>query len=860
MNSRSDPEVSAPPTCLRFDDFELWPAERQLLRQGEPVALTARAFGVLVALVERAGQLVSKDELMQRVWAGLIVEDNNIAVHVAQLRKALGPRAIATIAGCGYRFALPVQAGALAAPKLPATRPPSDELPGNLPARPAPLIGREAELLDLLALLATQPLVTVCGEAGVGKTHLAMTAAVQRQPQQRDGAWWVDLAPLSDPAQLAPTIARTLGFKPAEGEDPLAALARRLRPVQMLLVLDNAEHLAEAVSALAAALVAATRALSLLVTSQVPLRAPSEQLFRLAPLALPPEGCSAAQARSSGAMQLLAARAGSAGRPLAWTHSHDSAASDAEVQLAAQVCRELDGNALAIELAAARLPALGLAGLAGRLHQRLGLLGPGTATPRSRRNALDAALDWSHGLLSETEQQVFRRLAVFPGAFELDTAALCLADAQLPPERVVEAILDLVDRSLVGLDRAHAARYRLLETTRLYAQARLAADPQADEARRGFARGLSQVLAVAYDAHWGDPPKAWRERWLPEIDNLRAALDEATAHDAETAAALFANAWPLWEALSLLSEGRQRSEQLLPLLDGTWPAALRARFWESVVHCHTVEYPQRTREAATKAAALYRQLGDTRGEYLACVDLAFNWRVDHPEARAALARAKALEQPAWPARLQARRRITEATLATDSGDFALARELFASVVALRERDGDVGDALTRAVANLADLERAAGRLDEAVRLANQFLPRLRARQPSLDDFNLLGNLLGVLLAQGNVARAREVVAECQQRMRHFAEDSCMWCTLDAFALLHALDGRTRIAAQLAGAADRAYHDHGQDKRQPNEAADRARLDRVLATQAGETQLSAWRAEGWAMATGDALQLAFTGAD
>ncbi len=235
----------------------------------------------------------------------------------------------------------------------------------------------------------------------------------------------------------------------AEDADPLPALASRLGPLAMLLVLDNAEHRADEVSALAGGLVRDTARLRIVVTSQVPLHAQGERLFRLAPLPLPE------------AVRLLAERAGAA----AWSGD--------EGEQAAAICRELDGNALAIELAAARVDALGLEGLALRLHQRLTLLAPGDAVRPSRRNALAAAMDWSHELLSERERLVLRRLGVFPGSFSLEGAALMLGDESLPAARVADAVLSLVDRSLISVERSAQRRFRLLETTRLFALERL---------------------------------------------------------------------------------------------------------------------------------------------------------------------------------------------------------------------------------------------------------------------------------------------------------------------------------------------------------------------------------------------------
>lgn len=830
----------------RFGEFELLPAQRQLLRAGESLALTARAFGVLVALVERPGELVSKDELMQRVWAGVVVEENNIAVHVAQLRKLLGAGAISTIAGCGYRFALEV----VRSDARPAAAA-SDEPPGNLPARVPHLIGRQRELAALEALLDAHPLVSVCGGPGVGKTHLALAAAAQRRARHRDGCWWVDLAPLVDGTQLAPTLARVLGLKPVAGEAMLATLSRRLRSQALLLVLDNADHLALDVARLAGALVRSTQQVTVLVTSQVPLRDPAQRLLRLGPLELPAAGATVDEAAHSAAVQLLAERAAGAGQPIGIDARSIDAATD--------ICRRLDGNALAIELAAARLPALGLQALAERLQQRLGLLAPLPHVPASRQNALAAALDWSHGLLSPIEQQVFRRLAVFPGAFELDRAALCVADAALPAPRVIETLLDLVDRSLLSIDRTSAPRYRLPESSRLYALDKLQASGEAPAVRAAFARGLRAVFDEAYEEHWQaaghGAPEAWRERWAPELDNLRAALDEASLHDPDTAVALFGSSWPLWDALALQSEARERAEALVGRLGETLPKAVLARFWEALARCHSTEYPLRSRAAAELAATLYAELGHARGEYLAWAEYALNWRVDCPEARRALARAEALEDPRWPAVVLTHGRTTGAVLDYTGGRHERARAALAAVAALCERDGYVAGVL-RTGANLVDVERHAGRTADAVARGEALLAWLPAGKASASEFTVFANLIGALVDQRDVARARAVVADCARRLGRLTEDSCMWSMLDLFGVLHALAGRFDAAARLAGASDRAYRERGALLRQPNEAADRARLDALLQQHAGADAQRAWRREGEALELGAAVALAF----
>ena len=810
----------------RFGDFKLLPSERLVFRHGAEQTLTARAFELLVAFVERAGQLLAKDELLRRVWAGVVVEENNLAVQVSVLRKLLGADAIATVPGYGYRFTLEVIDVGAVDPAETAARG-----RGNLPLRLPSLVGREAELAEIASLLEAHPLLTICGGPGFGKTRLAQELALRQREQHADGAWWVDLTLLREGESPAAAVARTLGVPVTEGADPLSALTDRLATLAMMVVLDNAEHRVDDISALAAGLVRDTTKLRVVVTSQVPLRAAGERVFRLTPLPL------------DDAVRLLAERAGSA----QWE-------GDAGLQAAA-VCRDLDGNALAIELAAARIDALGLGGLAARLHQRLTLLAPGDTRQASRRNALAAALDWSHDLLGERERRVLRRLGVFPGSFSLEGAALALADETLPAARVVDGVLNLVDRSLVSVERGTHQRFRLLETTRLFALERLAAEGEAQAAQARFCAGLRWLFDDAYEESWRTPPSQWMARYGHEITALWAALDWSAEHDVEQAAALFGASAPLWRQLGLHAQARRHARGLSERLSEAMPASTLARFWLAVGLCHTITYPGPAREAAQRAAGLYRELGDARGEYFALVEYAFNWRVDGSEARAALARAKAIENPAWPASVIERGLTSEAVIHMTSGRTDEARRCYAEALEVCQRDG-YESGVKRVLLNQADLERAAGEVDEAVRLGQALRRHMNDDPGSASLVTVLTNLVGALIEQGHPDEAREVALECRRRVHRMVLDDNGWIAMDALALLHLHAGRARVAARLAGASDREFERHGQFQRQPNEAADRAALAAGLAACLSAEDIERLHAEGQRMTTAESVALAF----
>jgi predicted ATPase/DNA-binding winged helix-turn-helix (wHTH) protein len=813
------------PAHYRFGEFKLLPGERLLFRRGVEQPLTGRAFAVLVAFVERSGQLLAKEELLKRVWAGLVVEENNLAVQVGVLRKLLGAEAITTIPGFGYRFALEVFDMGADSPGEASARG-----CGNLPQRQPSFIGRVAELTEASALLQAHPLLTICGGPGFGKTRLALELALRQRDQHADGVWWVDLTMLREGEAPAAAIARTLGVPLADTVDPLSALASRLGRLAMLIVLDNAEHRAGEVSILAGQLVSDTAYLRILVTSHVPLHAPGERLFRLAPLPL------------DDAVRLLAERAGT--EP--W--SGDAGAH------AAAICSALDGNALAIELAAARIDALGLEGLALRLHQRLTLLAPGDGVP-SRRNALAAAMDWSHELLGERERVVLRRLAAFPGSFSLEGAALMLGDETLPPARVVDAVLSLVDRSLVSVERGAYRRFRLLETTRLFALERLEAAGETDTARARLCTGMRWLFEDAYEEFWRMPTPQWCARYGPELTALWSALGWAVDHDLGAAAALFGASSPLWRQMDGATLASSHARVLAGRVGDSIDAETRARFWLGCAHCHSMTHPGLARDAAEQAATLYRELGDTRGEYLSLVEYAFNWRVDCAEARNTLARAKAIESAGWPAAVIERGRTSEAVLHMTAGRHEDARRCYLDALEICQRGG-FARGVERARLNLADLARAAGHVDEAVRLGESLREQMRDNESSETLATVLANLLGALIERGRHEAAREVALDLWRRVSRLTLDECAWLSLDALALLHLHDGRTLVAARLAGAADREFDAHGQPQRQPNEAKDRAALAAGLASRLSKSEVERLHAQGQRMSASEALAVAF----
>jgi predicted ATPase/DNA-binding winged helix-turn-helix (wHTH) protein len=493
-----------PPHALRFGGYRFVVHSRELTADGAPVALGNRALDVLNVLVEARGDLVTKDELLSRVWPTTTVEENNLQFQISSLRKALGDDRdlVRTVSGRGYRFVGEVTVeGRRAAVEGRATgvearaesiidhgRAPA--LP-NLPAPTSAIVGREPHLNDVAALVEANRLVTLVGAGGIGKTRMAIELALRLSPAFEDGVWIVELAGLSDPALVLPAIASAVGWPDADVT--LEGLAAAVGSKHMLLVLDNCEHVIDAAAGFAEALLHADARLQVIATSREPLRADGEWVYRVPSLDAPPEDQDGPDdVLRFSATKLFVER----------TRAADpSFQLDERVAAAASlICRRLDGIPLAIELAAARAAALGVEGLASRLNDRLSLLTDGRRTAPPRHQTLRATLDWSYELLTEAERVVMRRLAVFSGEFTLE-AAIGVADiGEVSRADIVGCLAGLVAKSLVVADMGGPqSRYRLLETMRAYAMDKLAQSREFDAvaARHTSARGERSDRGVA---------------------------------------------------------------------------------------------------------------------------------------------------------------------------------------------------------------------------------------------------------------------------------------------------------------------------------------------------------------------------
>ena len=833
-----------PAAGWRFGPYEARPTERALLADGVPVKLGGRAFDTLVALLERHERVVGKRELMDTVWPKLVVEENNLQAQVMALRKVMGPAAIATVPGRGYRLTLPVESiGAPARSAAPVPAAAAAPRPTNVPANLPPMLGRADDLEALAALVRAHGLVSIVGAGGIGKTRLAHELLADLADDWPDGAWLVELSSLADPALVASAVARVVGATVPVGRPATDAVAAVLRTQRMVLALDNCEHLLDGVVAFVEALRTAASGVRLLVTSQEPLKAVDEHVYRLATLSVPP--ADAADAAGYSAVEMFVAAARAADPRFALTRRNAAAV--------AEICRHLDGIPLALQLAAARVPLLGIEGLRARLTERFHVLTGGARTVLRRHQTLRGALEWSHGLLTAEEQAVFRRLAVFAGSFALEAAQQVAADATVTEWQVLEHLGALVDKSLVVAEGDDAPRYRLLETTRAFALERLGEAGETDEFLRRHALATRDRITALVGTWWQTSPAEHAAAAL-EIDNLRAAIAWATAapDDRQLALELHAVGMRVWYASALRAEGLVRCLAARGLVDASVPPATRARFLHALAAAGEFTARAECMEAGLEAARLFLDLSDRGRAYdvltkVAVIGIRLGTKA---EALAALAEADRLEDAAWPPRQRAQASYARYHAALGDGRYA---EALAHARRQRDlyREGDSVVGIELAATNVGTALVALERPREAI----AELAPARARLAALGAGALACHLAGIeavaliVLARHEEARAlaRTALALLQR------EGDTLWL-LVPLALSAAMEGRFADAARIAGCSDARLALPGRVQRAP-ERDRRAQLDALLAAGLSADEYRAQLAEGATLREDEAFALA-----
>lgn len=858
FHRRDDPKAA--PETLRFGPFVLNLHLGTLLRDGQPVPVPRRPFELLCYLARHAGRVVPADELLDAVWGHQHLSASSLKATVNNLRRALGEdgksaRWIASIPRRGYRFVADeaVADGLAAAPGLgttgdAASRGPSFHASTGAPAL-APThasansgadtaaehpelsapIGRAAEFAQLQSLLATQRLVTLSGSAGIGKTHLALAALPLLASRCADGAWLLRLDSVSDADTLVTQLAHTLRLAPDAGRDA-DALADALRTLSAGLLLDNCEHLAGVLPPLVARLMEATPGLHVLCTSQQPLGLAGEALLALGPLSLPladkdiAASTPGAGLDASGAASLLLARLRQ--------REPNFQADAAQARHIAAICRALDGVPLELELAAARVPLLGLAGVQARLHERLDMLRQHTpsAEASNRHHSLRAALGWSHALLPPLHQQVLHGLSVFEGSFSATAAEAVLTDEKLGRWDVLDAIAALAERSLLAPagtapvadsqrrrdDDAELAgpaaqqpRWRLLHGIRAFAAEQLAKSGDSAQLQQRHARWMQQLLAEAAPQLHEMASQDWLARLEPELDNLRAALRHAQRSDPQQALQLWSHSVAFWVRAGLKHEALrwQRALKATPAelaleassnLPGTLQADLAQAHAVLCVHGMAVP-PQEARQAAELAHRLHADSGNVMAAYYDIYLLAMILvRLQQPLPESGLlARMQAMELAGWNRAQRRYARWIAAVQQRGTGDIDGYLQAMREEQAFARQLGDRSTFWSASYAlAMADHER--GDVPQAINQLGQVWDDMATAGALRSQPATVGIHAAMLLWHGPQTAASPRV---QQAVALLRADRSLWTLASALPWRALWDGRPADAARLLGYAD-----------------------------------------------------------
>lgn len=803
------------------DHWTLDPLTRRLARNGQAAALGERAFELLTVLAESSGRVVGTEALLARVWPGRVVEENNLHVHVAALRRLLGDAAIRTVRGRGYQLTVPL--GAPAAPR-PAANGQHD------------LIGRDADLAALRALLARHRSLTLTGPGGVGKTRLALAACAADEPQ--GFTCLVELAGVDASTPVAEAVARALGLTLPGVQASAGELLDLLRSRPLLLLLDNCEHRADEAGRLVQALATQTAQVRVLATSQVSLGHPGEQRYALAPLA------------PADAQALFNARVAA--------QDPGFSATPAQAADVAAICAGLDGLPLALELAAARVGLLGLRALRERLDAPLHWLGGGPRGAPERQQTLRGAIAWSDSLLSPAERQAFHHLGVFAGSFAVPLALALLGDEA----QALDQLQSLRDKSLlVALPREKdgseaddtAPRLRLLDSTRSFAREQLQASHELPGLHQRLARALLGVFERGSGPLAFEPGARAARAAAAELDNLRGTLDALAAQpDQATLHIELAgcSGW-IWSRLGLRAEGLRRCRLALGRVDAGTPPRLEARLqfvWASLAHRRGAEGDI---AAAARAAALYEALGDRLGRFRALSVLSFTHALngDEPGGMASLEALAEAFDPGWgPVQWAAHLAITGSGLAQLGRD--------AEALQLCQRHQHLIDSLTddhaRAAALVltAQLAYVVGDLPTAIERAEQAVAAARRDRTGGRLGLALGDLAAYRVAQGRVDEALPLAREA---IALRARDGTLGAQLDQLAELAAARGHWPAAAMALGRAD-VHHAgrHGRRERylRPPHQHARELLEGALPA----AELRHWQARGAAMGDDEVARL------
>ncbi len=719
---------------------------------------------------------------------------------------------------------------------------PVAEIPNNLPQQVTTFIGRERELDELKARLRSARLLTLLGMGGLGKTRLSLQAAAEVMPQYPDGVWFLDLAPIREPALVVGEAAQALGLREEPGRPLIQTLCAFLRPRRVLFVMDNCEHLIKAAAELASAILRAAPQVRFIASSREALRVPGEQSVPVLPLPVPRRDDDLQTLRRSTAVRLFVDRA--------QLHKPSFALTEREAPAVAELVARLEGIPLALELAAARVRMLSVGDINARLKDRYKILTGGGRVLLERQQTLRALVDWSYDLLEPNERSLLARLSVFAGGFDLAAAEAVCGDAPLAPQDMLDLIASLVEKSLVMLDESEErSRYRMLETIRDYGREKL---EQAGESAATAARHAEYFLAIAKAANLGltgAEHAEWIWRLEAEVDNLRAAIAFALAGgvDRIIAVKLAVALQGFWILRGYVGEGRGivRVALALPEIQASDRAHAHALYVGAALAASQSDYTEArqmlesclllrrrladpfdiaatlstlsvarlpagdyagARDSELEALQLFRELGETVGEAIGLLHLGQidAYAGDAERARHTLTECLLLSRRIQHQEVEGECELALGELAFEAGDAAAARARFQrSLIVCTEAGDKRGEARAQRWLGKADM--MDGEIDAAERRLDEALKAFRRLE------------------------MREDLLAC----------------LDDHSALAARRGREELAAQLAAAVDRARERLGVALPPRRAPARQRKLDRLRAAMPEGCFDQAWaEGEGW----------------
>jgi len=783
---------------VAFGDFVFDSDTRELLCGGNRVTLSPKAFQLLEVLIEGRPRALSKSVLLNRLWENTFVVEANLSNLVGEIRQALGedsrtPQFVRTVHRFGYAFQCVERApehpfhpddelgshlGGSAAIPLPLGHDRSSR--NNLPQQLTRFIGRQREIATVRSLASQTRLTTLCGAGGIGKTRLALEVAHDSLDEYADGVWLVEFASISDPQLIPQTVASALNLREERGRSITDAVASYLKSRNLLLVLDNCEHVIGAIAQLADILLRNCPNLRILATSRESLAIAGETLFRVPPLSLP-DTATEPEAASLGkheAVELFVERVRAVKATFVLNESNAA--------LVAKVCIHLEGIPLAIELAASRLKVLSVEQIAGLLGERLKLLRGGSRTSLPRHQTLLAAIDWSYNLLSETEKTLFRRLAVFSGGWTLEAAEhVCLGEP-VDKDNLLELLSGLIDKSLVLLDeRDGQQRHRFMMTLLEYAQEQLAQTEEAAAIYRAHAGFFNALVLQGESRSMSAGENTWLDRIKIEYDNIRSALSWISKDEPEAGIRLAAALWRFWYLNGYLQEGRRWLEELLTRQPASTDDVIRAKAINRLAVTAVLQGDGATAQTlATQALSVARESGGDGEAATALNTMAIiaGEQCNFSAARALLEESLGIRRESGDRALTANTLNNLGILSFRQGEFDAARRFYEESLAHFLEVGDRhGMAMTllnqgELASRTGDRSSAQLKIQEALTLAKE----LKDRSLIPVAMNSLGKML---LSEGNDPAAYQLIKETLEVFRELGDKHRIATTLVSLGTL-----------------------------------------------------------------------------